>query len=66
MNCMYTTKAYLWDSARGRGTCCTRALGKRGSNLTAGVGKEGKGGGRAGVGKEGEQGILIKGNTSQP
>ena len=21
MNCMYTTKAYLWDSARGRGTC---------------------------------------------
>ena len=62
MNCMYTTKAYLWDSARGRGgTCCTRALGKRGSNLTAGVGKEGEG-----VGKEGEQGILIKGNTSQP
>ena len=42
MNCMYTTKAYLWDSARGRGTCCTRALGKRGSNLTAGVGKEGE------------------------
>ena len=22
---------------KGRGTCCTRALGKRGSNLTAGV-----------------------------
>ena len=36
---------------KGRGTCCTRALGKRGSNLTAGVGKEGEGG--ESVGKEG-------------